>query len=152
MRAIALLLAAVVLIPAGMASASPASPPRAAARPANVDAHSPPNLMPPDPVSGRWPAAGMRATSTPTVPSATAVGEAPVLVLLVQFTNVTHEPGHEAATFDGFFNNATPTARSMRAYYREASYGSLTINAAIVPTWFTSSRPMEYYGRDGPSG
>ena len=90
--------------------------------------------------------------STAPVRTAAVVGMARVLVLLIQFTNVSHEPRHDAANFDDFFNNATPTARSMRAYYRQASYGGLTINATIVPMWFTSSHPMEYYGKDGPSG
>src|SRR5207245_4270762 len=40
----------------------------------------------------------------------------------------------------------------MRAFYAEASYGALTINATIVPMWFVSSRTMAYYGQDGSSG
>lgn len=152
MRALAVLLAVVVLVPTGMVSVSHTAVPRPAARSMNIDADRGPSLMPPDPVSGRWPASGMQAMSTASVHPAATAGEARVLVLLIQFTNVSHNPSHEAAYFDDFFNNATPTARSMRAYYREASYGGLTINATIVPTWFTSSHPMEYYGRDGVSG
>lgn len=150
MRAVAVLLAAIVLVPAGTVLVFPTPPARPSPR--FVNAESQPHLMPPDPVSGRWPASGFRGASTPPVHPAAASGEARVLVLLIQFTNVSHEPGHDAAYFNDFFNNATPTARSMRAYYRETSYGSLTINATIVPTWFTSSHPMEYYGRDGSTG
>src|SRR5947209_2490747 len=84
--------------------------------------------------------------------AAAVMGEARVLVLPIQFRNVSHAPSHEAPYFDDFFNNATPAARSTRAYFREASYGGLTINAMIVQTWFTSSHPMEYYGKDGTSG
>src|SRR5713226_6367467 len=150
MRALAVLLAAIVLVPAGMVFVFPASPVRPFPRSLNVESR--PLLMPPDPVSGRWPASLIRGASTPPVHPAAASGEARVLVLLIQFTNVSHDPNHEATYFDDFFNNATPTGRSMRAYYRETSYGSLTINATIVPTWFTSSHPMDYYGRDGPTG
>ncbi len=150
MRALAVLLAAVVLVPAGMVFVFHVSPARPSTRFTNAD--SQPHLMPPDPVSGRWPASGIRGMSTPSPNPAAASGEARILVLLIQFTNVSHDPGHDAAFFDDLFNNATPTARSLRAYYRESSYGSLTINATIVPTWFTSSHPMDYYGRDGPSG
>ncbi len=152
MRAFTVLLALVVLIPAGMVAVDHASPRTPAARSVQVDAEPGPSLTPPDPVSGRWPAAGIRSTSPVPVHPSAALGLARVLVLLIQFTNVSHDPSHEAAYFDDFFNDATPGARSMRAYYREASYGGLTINATIVPTWFTSSYPMEYYGKDGPSG
>jgi immune inhibitor A len=152
MRASAVLLAAVILIPAGMVSVLPAPPRHAAAQSVHLDDHPGPNLMPPDPVSGRWPAAGIPRVSFPPVNPSAVLGVTRVLVLLIQFTNVSHDPSHEAAYFDDFFNNATPGTRSMRAYYREASYGGLTINATIVPTWFTSSHPMEYYGKDGTSG
>lgn len=152
MRAFAVLLAAVVLIPAGMVSAFPASARHATARPVSAAAVPGPSLMPPDPVSGRWPPMGIRSAPSAPLHPAAVLGVARILVLLIQFTNVSHAPSHDAAYFDGFFSNATPAARSMRAYYREASYGGLTINATIVPTWFTSVHPMEYYGKDGTSG
>src|SRR6266446_6293876 len=100
MRAFAVLLVAVVLVPAAMVSVSPSADHRPAARSVNIGADPGPNLMPPDPVSGRWPAAGMRATSTAPVHPAAVLGEARVLVLLIQFTNVSHEPNHDAAFFD----------------------------------------------------
>src|SRR6058998_3278468 len=142
MRTLAVLLAVAVLFPAGMVSVFPASARHAAARSVPADAGPGPILMPPDPVSGRWPAVGIRSAPSAPLHPAAVLGEARVLVLLIQFTNVSHDPSHEAPYFDDFFNNATPAARSMRAYYREASYGGLTINATIVPTWFTSSHPM----------
>ncbi|TLZ77353.1 MAG: M6 family metalloprotease domain-containing protein [Methanobacteriota archaeon] len=152
MRTLAVLLAVAVLIPAGMVSVFPASARHAAVRSVPADADPGPSLMPPDPVSGRWPAVGIRSVPSAPLHPAEVLGLARVLVLLIQFTNVSHAPSHEAPYFDDFFNNATPAARSMRAYFREASYGGLTINATIVPTWFTSSHPMEYYGKDGTSG
>src|SRR5881409_74722 len=152
MRTLAVLLAVAVLFPAGMVSVFPASARHAAARSVPADAGPGPSLMPPDPVSGRWPAVGIRSAPSAPLHPAAVLGLARVLVLLIQFTNVSHDPSHEAPYFDDFFNNATPAARSMRAYFREASYGGLTINATIVPTWFTSSHPMEYYGKDGTSG
>src|SRR2546427_2328718 len=152
MRTLAVLLAVAVLIPAGMVSVFPASARHAAVRSVPADADPGPSLMPPDPVSGRWPAVGIRSVPSAPLHPAEVLGLARVLVLLIQFTNVSHEPSHEAPYFDDFFNNATPAARSMRAYYREVSYGGLTINATIVPAWFTSSHSMEYYGKDGTSG
>src|SRR2546427_7806964 len=149
---LAVLLAAVTLVPVGMVSARPAVPHSPAARSMHLDVDGGPSLTPPDPVNGRWPAAGIRSTSSVPVHPAAALGLAGVLVILIQFTNASHDPSHEAAYFDDFFNDPNPSAGSMRAYYREASYGGLTINATIVPTWFTSSYPMEYYGKDGPSG
>src|SRR2546427_1014825 len=152
MRTLAVLLAVAVLIPAGMVSVFPASARHAAVQSVPADADPGPSLMPPDPLSGRWPAAGIRSALSAPLHPAAVLGEARVLVLLIQVTNVSHDPSHEAPYFDDFFNNATPAAHSMRAYYGEVSYGGLTINATIVPTWFTSSHPMEYYGKDGTSG
>src|SRR3989475_8200992 len=152
MRTLAVLLAVAVLIPAGMVSVFPASARHAAVQSVPADADPGPSLMPPDPLSGRWPAAGIRSALSAPLHPAAVLGEARVLVLLIQFTNVSHDPSHEAPYFDDFFNNATPAAHSMRAYYGEGSYGGLTINATIVPTWFTSSHPMECYGKDGTAG
>src|SRR3989442_253199 len=85
-------------------------------------------------------------------PRASPVGTADILVLLIEFTDVVHEPTHDQTFFDRFFNDSSPGAPSMRAFYAEASYGALTINATIVPMWFVSSRTMAYYGQDGSSG
>src|SRR2546428_6240420 len=143
MRTLAVLLAVAVLIPAGMDSVFPASARHAAARSVPADAGPGPSLIPPDPVSGRWPAAGIRrALSAPLHPAA-VLGEARVLILLIQFTNLPHDPSHEAPYFDDFFNNATPAAHSMRPTYGQVAYAGLTIKATHVPTWFTSSHPME---------
>ena len=148
MWALAVLLAAAVVAPAGYGFVGPTAPISARPQPTNPGAGLAPLVMPPDPVSGRWPTQAIRPTSTPPVDPGSAFGTVRVLVLLIQFTNITREPSHDAAFFDDYFNNATPAAHSLRAFYRESSYGKLTIDATIVPTWFTSVHPMEYYGKD----
>src|SRR3989454_413604 len=109
---------------AGVISVFPASARHAAARSVPADADPGPSLMPPDPVSGRWPAAGIHGEPSAPLHPAAVLGVARVLVLLIQFTNVSHDPSHEAPYFDDFFNNATPAARSMRAYYRSEEHTS----------------------------
>ncbi len=109
-----------------------------------------PHLMPPDVRTGMRPPADALAVG-PIDPSASAVGEARVLVLLIEFTDVLHDPAHDAGFFDRLFNDASPGALSMHAFYAQASYGALSINATIVPTWFVSNRTMAYYGQDGLS-
>ncbi len=110
-----------------------------------------PHLMPPDPRAGSWPVGAVQGPA-PVGPRATTVGTARVLVLLIEFTDVVHDPAHDGTSFDRFFNDATPGAHSMRAYYAEASYGALAIDATIIPTWFASNHTMAYYGKDAAGG
>src|SRR3989475_12664380 len=133
MRTLAVLLRVAALFPGGMVSVFPASARHAAARSVPADAGPGPILMPPDPLSGRWPAAGIRSAPSAPLHPAAVLGEARVLVLLIQFTNVAHDPRHEGPYCDDFFNNATPAAPPMRTYYRQASYEGLTSTATSVP-------------------
>src|SRR3989454_853889 len=154
MRALAWIVAAILTAPGAAALEGPNRPRRpglAGARPAGVGPSAGRNLMSPDPQVGSWPAGAIQV-SPPVGPEAAPVGTADILVLLIEFTDVVHEPTHDQTFFDRFFNDASPGTQSMRAFYAEASYGALTINATIVPTWFASSHTMAYYGQDGPSG
>jgi immune inhibitor A len=72
-------------------------------------------------------------------------------VLLVEFTDVAHDPAHDAAYFGSVYNDPAPT-KSMRAYYEEVSFGRLTIQATIITTWWPSTRTMAHYGADNPPG
>ncbi|MGH8650103.1 MAG: M6 family metalloprotease domain-containing protein, partial [Burkholderiales bacterium] len=56
-----------------------------------------------------------------------------------------HEPSHDAAYLDDSYVAGN---RSLRAYYREISFGALTVQATIVPTWWRSVRTLGYYGDD----
>lgn len=89
------------------------------------------------------PTYGTRAQTTGTVK---------VVVLLVEFSDVSRAPSRTVAFFDGMMNDATAGTRSFHNYYLEASYGQLTVEATVVSTWFRSARTMSYYGGDSPSG
>ncbi len=154
MRVLAWIVAAILIAPLAVALEDPdrsLRPSLVAARSAIPSPVGGPHLMSPDPHVGSWPAGTVQGS--PLVgPRASPVGTADILVLLIEFTDVVHEPTHDQTFFDRFFNDSSPGAPSMRAFYAEASYGALTINATIVPMWFVSSRTMSYYGQDGSSG
>src|SRR5256712_151649 len=153
MRVLAWIVAAILIAPLAAALEDPnraLRPSLVAARSAIPSPVGGPHLMSPDPHVGSWPAG--TAQGSPLVgPRASPVGAADILVLLIEFTDVVHEPTHDQTFFDRFLNDSSPGAPSMRAFYAEASYGALTINATIVPMWFVSSRTMSYYGQDGSS-
>src|SRR2546427_1779579 len=154
MRALAWIVAAILIAPLAAALRDPNRALRAslvAARSAIPSPVGGPHLMSPDPQVGSWPAGAVQGS--PLVgPRASPVGTADILVLLIEFTDIVHDPTHDQTFFDRFFNDTSPGARSMRTFYAEASYGALTINATIVPMWFVSGHTMAYYGQDGLSG
>ncbi|HEX9339780.1 MAG TPA: M6 family metalloprotease domain-containing protein [Thermoplasmata archaeon] len=141
MRAAVSLLLAVLLvgpIPLAFARDAPAhvDPPR--------DAR--PHLMPPRPGVQTWPS-GTRQGNPILPPSPVqTTGTVRVLVLLVDFTDVA--PLYTGAYFTAFFNDASPGARSLQAYYQEVSLGALTVQATVITTWFDSVHPMADYGAD----
>lgn len=150
MRSRAWVITAILIVAAGVASPGSFHTARSV-QPSVRAAETTLHLMPPDPRFGSWPAGTVQGALSLGPRSAT-VGTARILVLLIEFTDVVHNPAHDSAFFDRFFNDGAPGARSMRAFYSEASYGALTINATIVPTWFVSNHTMAYYGQDGPGG
>jgi len=154
MRVLAWIVAAILIAPLAAALEDPnraLRPSLVAARSAIPSIVGGPHLMSPDPHVGSWPSGAVQGS--PLVgPRASPVGTADILVLLIEFTDVVHEPTHDQTFFDRFFNDTSPGAQSMRAFYAEASYGALTINATIVPMWFVSSYTMAYYGQDGLPG
>ncbi len=108
-----------------------------------------PHLMPPQPGVQVWPSATRQGDPIlPPGPTQTT-GTVRILVLLVQFTDV---PATQTPAFvDGVFNDASPGAKSMHAYYSEVSLGTLTIQATVIAMWFQSVHPMSDYGADGPT-
>src|SRR2546422_1328047 len=141
--ALSFLVAAILLSPAIVVTVRP---PASAQRP-SVDGG--PDLMPPHPGVQSWP--GPRGAAAPIRPpgATQTTGTSKVLVLLVDFTDVTHDASHTPAFMDGVFNDVSPGAHSLRAYYSEVSYGALTIQATVIAAWFPSAHPMSYYGADG---
>jgi immune inhibitor A len=110
-----------------------------------------PHLAPPNPAVGSWPEYLRNGAPIPPPEPLQTTGTAKVLVLLVEFTDVSHDAAHDAAYLDGVYNASSP-ARSMRAYYEEVSRGALTVQATIVPTWWPSLRTMAHYGADAGTG
>ena len=75
-----------------------------------------------------------------------ATGTDPVIVLPIEFTDVTHSASHNAAYFDSMMNAAS--GQSVNAFYRENSYGTFGMQSTIG-NWVRSSRTMSSYGQDG---
>src|SRR5438093_3826354 len=141
--AFSLLIAAILLSPAIVVTVRAPS----AAKQPSVDGG--PDLMPPQPGVQSWP--GPRGAAAPIrSPGPTqTTGTTKVLVLLVDFTDVRHDASYTPAFMDGVFNDVSPGAHSLRAYYSEVSYGALTIQATVIAAWFQSAHPMSDYGADG---
>ena len=70
-----------------------------------------------------------------------------VLVILVEFTDMTHDPAHTPAYYQNLLFNAS-NPNSMNSYYREVSYGKLNLTGTVVG-WYRSSHSLSYYGADG---
>lgn len=145
-RGIGLLLTIVLLVPLAMASSL--DPPDG--REIHADARQ--HLTPPDPGVQTWPRSVRQGPVLPPSSPAQTSGVARVIVLLIEFQDVAGDPGSDAAYFDGIFNDEGGGAGSVRAYYQEVSFGALTVNATIIPTWWRSSRNMAYYGEDSANG
>jgi len=108
------------------------------------------HLTPPNPTVRTWPAGVVQAAPLPPRPRAETEGTLRVLVLLIEFVDVAHDTLRDGGYFEDTFNN--PDAQSLRAYYEEVSFGRLTINSTIVPTWWRSSQTMAFYGNDTAGG
>ncbi|NMC05428.1 MAG: M6 family metalloprotease domain-containing protein [Candidatus Lokiarchaeota archaeon] len=79
-------------------------------------------------------------------PSAPAIGTRSLIVILLQFSDKTHASGKTTAYYqDLLFNLGNPL--SMASYYRDNSYGRLTLTGTVT-SWLTSSKTMSYYGAD----
>lgn len=77
------------------------------------------------------------AGSSPGPPPVTVTGTREILALLVEFSDVAHDPTHTVAYFnDRFFDTAPP---SVRDYYDEVSYGSFTYVPGAVMGWYAST-------------
>ncbi len=86
---------------------------------------------------------------------ASITGTAKVAVILVQFTDTPAGEGATGPHTPSYFADATNgilfgTAEGkMRDYYREASYGQLTVTGAVAASaWVTSAHTEGYYGND----
>src|SRR6266550_3323506 len=147
MRRIALVLAFVVALPAAVAwvRLSPVEH-------WEIPPDSGPQLMPPNPAVGAWPPYLRRQAPGPLPTPAQTTGVARIVVLLIDFTDVAHDPSHDGPYFDVRMNAAGGSAHSVGSYYQEVSRGALTVNATVIPMWFHSTHPMSDYGADSATG
>jgi immune inhibitor A len=74
-------------------------------------------------------------------------GTLEVIVILIEFQDVTHSPNHDENYFENLlFSESNP--RSLYSYYQEVSYDQASISGVIIG-WYQSSYNIEYYGADG---
>src|SRR5438034_413348 len=111
-----------------------------------------PLLMPPNPTMGTWPPYLRRQAPGPMPIPAQTTGVARIVVLLIDFTDIAHDPSHDGPYFDARMNAAGSSAHSVGSYYQEVSRGALTVNATVIPMWFHSTHPMSDYGADSATG
>src|SRR5437667_6813809 len=112
-----------------------------------------PQLMPPNPAVGTWPPYLRRQPPGRLPIPAQTTGVARIVVLLIDFTDIAHDPSHDGPYFDTRMNAAAgSSAHSVGSYYQEVSRGALTVNATVIPTWFHSTHPMSDYGADSVTG
>ena len=83
--------------------------------------------------------------SSPLVDSTSGTQE--IVVILVEFPDVTHDPAHDSAHFHNLFFSES-NQRSMYSYYNQASYGQMSISG-VITGWYRSNYDMSYYGADG---
>jgi len=74
-----------------------------------------------------------------------ATGTDPVIVIPIEFTDVTHAGPHNTGFFDTMMNGPS---QSVNAFYQENSYGTFGFQATVAG-WVRSTHTMAYYGQDG---
>ena len=75
------------------------------------------------------------------------VGALEVVVILVEFQDVIHNSDHDDSYFHNLlFSESNP--RSLHSYYREASYGQVSISG-VITGWYQSGYNLAHYGADG---
>lgn len=83
---------------------------------------------------------GTRGTSTQ--------GSQDVISLLVEFTNVSHDPSNTKSHFEDLLFSQ---AGSMHDYFDEVSYGTLNVNGNLT-SWLRVDNTMKEYGEDSSTG
>ncbi len=73
-------------------------------------------------------------------------GQIKVIVLLIRF-NDNIDPSHTSAYFNDLIFS-TASSSSMYKYYRDTSYGKISIEGEVIPTWLKSAETMVHYGAD----
>lgn len=80
-------------------------------------------------------------------PKGSVVGNQEIVVILIEFQDALHRQEHNDTYFNNLlFSNSNP--RSMYNYYREVSYGQISVSG-VVTGWYRSDYNMKHYGADG---
>lgn len=79
-------------------------------------------------------------------------GQAKILVILMDFTDVTFDPAHDANYWQTMLFSTAPGAKSLANYYAEVSNGQFTVSGSVAPIVVHSGSTMEYYGADTATG
>jgi M6 family metalloprotease-like protein len=75
-----------------------------------------------------------------------ALGECPLLLVLIEFSDVPHCPLHDHEYFEQLLFGERP---SVKDYYEEASYGKFTFTKAGILGWYKSFHSVMKQSRDG---
>ncbi len=109
-----------------------------------------PILTPPNPeVHGSMPAPEFK--EYPRTRGTRSVGTEEIIVILVEFTDVSHHASNTQAKFQSLMFSTTPGVSSLHNYYDETSYGQLSV-VGNSSAWYQVSNPMSEYGADSLSG
>lgn len=77
------------------------------------------------------------------------IGTAKLVVILVEFTDVTASTSHGKTYFDNLMFSQNKGYGSMYDYYQEVSDNQLSITGTTGTRWYKSAQTMRYYGADG---
>lgn len=85
-----------------------------------------------------------QATAPPQLAQRDWIGDAHLLVILIQFPDYPADSSHDIAYYEELlFERAND---SMWDFFNENSYGQFNISGTIVPQWLNASENMSYYG------
>lgn len=87
-----------------------------------------------------------RLVESPAPLSGPVIGPREIVVILVEFQDVAHNPAYDVAHFNNLLFSAS-NPNSMYNYYYEASYGQMPISG-VITGWHLSKHKMSYYGAD----
>jgi M6 family metalloprotease-like protein len=69
-------------------------------------------------------------------------GQAPLMVILLEFPDSPHNPAHPPAYFDDLIFGAEP---SVNGYFEEVSYGNFSYENVGITDWVSAPQPASYY-------
>ena len=85
-----------------------------------------------------------QSTSPPQLAQREWIGDAHLLVILIQFPDYPADSNHDVAYYEELLFERDNG--SMWDFFNENSYGQFNISGTIVPQWLNASENMSYYG------